>query len=182
MRQKDASRQLLLSAETLLGIMAKISQTNLYMELAKSLFTFLSTIIGLLAFIKGVMEFVHLNSIRRYEKFHQMSTRFDENEDIQKVCALLHDANNELETVSIQQKEVFICFIEEVYFMMNSGLMNRDLALYSFGYYGKLAIDSEAFWQGLNKNEVFYIHFLDFCHLARSYRPKPSMRKEKFAF
>lgn len=147
------------------------------MELTKTLVTIAGTVIALLAFIKGVIEFVHLNAIRRYEKFHQMSVRFDANDDIQDVCDVLHGAKP-ADSVTKQQKEVFICFIEEIYFMMMSrswmtsrSIMNRDLALYTFGHYGQLALDSERFWLGLNKKEPFYTHFLTFCNLAKSYRP-----------
>ena len=152
------------------------------MELAKDLFTVASTIIALSVFIKGVVEFVHSNAIRRYEKFHQMSVRFDDNAEIQKVCELLHGANSAAGPLTKQQKEVFICFLEEIYFMMNSGIMKRDLALYTFGYYGKTALDSEPFWQGLNKNEPFYIHFLEFCRLAKSYQPTSIISKGQLAY
>ena len=152
------------------------------MELAKDLFTAASTIIALSVFLKGVIEFVHSNAIRRYEKFHQMSVRFDENAEIQKVCDLLHGANGSAETLTTQQKEVFICFLEEIYFMMNTGIMKRDLALYTFGYYGKMALDSEQFWQGLNKNEPFYVHFVEFCRLASSYRPTSVVGKGELVY
>lgn len=152
------------------------------MDFAKDIFAIAGGIIGLLAFVKGVMELVHSNAIRRYEKFHQMSVRFDENEDIQKVCTLLHGSNYSVGTLTRQQKEVFICFLEEIYFMINSGIMKRDLALYTFGYYGKMAFDSEQFWQGLNKSEAFYVHFLEFCRLAKSYRPSSGTSKRQLAY
>ena len=55
--------------------------------------------------------------------------------------------------------------------MMKSKIMKPDLALYTFGYYGEMALDSTPFWQELNKNEPFYRHFLSFCSRAKSYRP-----------
>jgi len=93
------------------------------------------------------MELIHSNAIRRYEKFHEMSVRFDDNKDIQRVCAVLHPTSESTQTLTKQNKEVFICFLEEIYFMMSSGIMKRDLARYTFGYYGKMALDSEEFWQ-----------------------------------
>jgi hypothetical protein len=152
------------------------------MELAKDIFTVVSVIIALAVFIKGLVEYVHSNAVRRYEKFHQMSIRFDENSDIQKVCELLHNPNASTGPLTKQQKEVFICFMEEVYFMMNSGIIKRDLALYSFGYYAKMALCNEKFWQGLDKNELFYIHFIRFCRLASSYRPSSVHSKGQLAY
>jgi hypothetical protein len=154
-------------------------QELLKAEWLKNLFAAAATIIGLFAFGKGVVEFIKSNAIRRYEKFHEMSVRFDENPKIQLVCKLLHGVNNSIHTVTTQDKEVFICFLEEIYFMMNSRIMKQDLALYTFGYYGKLALRSEEFWHGLNRLEPSYMHFLSFCRLAKSYVPArvPDRRK-----
>ena len=74
------------------------------MELAKDIFTVVSVIIALAVFIKGLVEYVHSNAVRRYEKFHQMSIRFDENSDIQKVCELLHNPNASTGPLTKQQK------------------------------------------------------------------------------
>jgi hypothetical protein len=149
------------------------------MESVNTLLTQISAIIALLAFIKGIVEFVHQNSIRRHEKFHQMSVRFDESESIQKVCRLLHDPSSSSEKITQQEKEVFICFMEEIYFMKKSGIMNRNLALYAFGYYAKMASDSKKFWEGLNKEEPYYLHFIEFCSQARAYKPKVNMSRKK---
>ena len=144
---------------------------------AKDLFTMAGTIIALFVFGKGVWEFVQANAIRRYEKFHQMSVRFDESESIQKVCNLLNTDGvvDPSKLPNKQDKEVFICFLEEVYFMIKSGIMKQDLALHTFGYYGGKAIDNGQFWDGLPNNEPFYVHFVDFCRLAKSYRPISSV-------
>jgi hypothetical protein len=142
------------------------------LEDAKDIFTIIGTIIGILVFAKGVLEFMHANAIRRYEKFHQMSVRFDGNAEIQKVCTLLHGVQVASDVPTKQEKEVFICFLEEVYFMVKSRIMKQDLALYTFGYYGQMALSSTQFWQGLDRNEPFYAHFLRFCELAKAYRPE----------
>ena len=143
------------------------------MELAKDIFVLVGGTIGLLAFAKGIVELIESNAMRRYEKFQHMSVRFDESPDIQKVCAFLHDNESQATgDLTKQQKEVFICFLEEIYFMMNSGIMKRDLALYTFGYYAAMAIDSEQFWHDLRKSDPFYVHFLRFCKLAQSQRSR----------
>jgi len=160
-------------------------------ELTRSLVAMASAIIALLVFIKGVIEFAHLNTIRRYEKFHDMSVRFDKNRKIQAVCKLLHGTSPP-SSLSKQDKEVFICFLEEIYFMMNTPgwflrmfsrrIMNPDLALYTFGYYARLARDNNQFWQGLDRNEPLYAHFLEFCRLASCYSPTIGSRRRKLAY
>jgi hypothetical protein len=147
-----------------------------------NLFTGVATTVGLFAFVKGLLELIHSNAIRRYEKFHEMSVRFDSNDDIQRVCALLHGASESGHTLTKRSKEVFICFLEEIYFMMRSGLMKPDLALYTFGYYGKMALDGDEFWQKLNRSEPFYVHFLTFCRLAKSYQPPSAPDGRKLGY
>src|SRR5262245_44060100 len=107
------------------------------LEDAKNLFTIIGTIVAIFVFGKGILEFMHANAIRRYEKFHQMSVRFDDNPVIQKVCTLLNSVQTTSDSPTKQEKEVFICFLEEIYFMMKSNVMKQDLALYTFGYYGQ---------------------------------------------
>jgi hypothetical protein len=142
------------------------------MEVATRIVTMAGTALGLIVFITGLMQYFHANAIRRYEKFHEMSVRFDNNECIQMVCHLLHKTVHPKGPPTLQDKEVFICFLEEIYFMMRSGIMKRDIALYSFGYYGTLAFDPEGeFWQGLDREKPFYRYFLEFCRLARSFEP-----------
>jgi hypothetical protein len=142
------------------------------MQEVKDIFTIIGGIIGLLVFGKGLLEFMHANAIRRYEKFHQMSVRFDANPAIQKVCTLLHGTETTPDAPTRQEKEVFICFLEEVYFLMKSKIMKRALALYTFGYYGQKALNNVEFWHGLDKSEPFYSQFLRFCELAAQYRPE----------
>lgn len=142
------------------------------MQEANDIFTVIGGIIGLLVFGKGLLEFMHANAIRRYEKFHQMSVRFDGNPAIQKVCTLFHGTQATPDAPTRQEKEVFICFLEEVYFMMKSKIMKRTLALYTFGYYAQMALNNAQFWQGLDKNEPFYSQFLRFCELAEQHRPE----------
>ena len=149
----------------------------------KDFVSILGGVAALLVAVKGLFEFAHANAIRRYEKFHQMSARFDENPDIQKVCALLHGVEAPVtvptpgetiapKPVTIQQKEVFICFMEEIAFMVNSKLMKMELALYAFGYYARLAIDNPAFWVGLEKGNIFYARFIEFSVLAKKFDPR----------
>jgi hypothetical protein len=121
--------------------------------------------------VRGVVELRHANGIRRYEKFHEMSKRFDSTPEIQAVCELLRGTGSAADAVTVQKKEMFICFLEEILFMMESGTMKPEIALYTFGYYGKAAIDNDSFWRGLNRSEPFYRRFLDFCKKAKEYEP-----------
>ena len=53
-------------------------------------------------------------------------------------------------------------------------------AIYTFGYYARLAAQSAPFWEGLDKGEPFYSRFLKFCEDATTY--KPSSKAGDFTF
>jgi hypothetical protein len=86
----------------------------------KDVVEIVTALVATLVFLLGLLKFRDAIAIRRYEKFHQMSVRFDDDESIQAVCELLN-ADTAGESVTKQQKEVFICFLEEVSFMVASG-------------------------------------------------------------
>ena len=148
-------------------------------ELLKVVVAAIAATGGLWVFIKGVMEFSDQNKIRRYEKFHEMSKRFDENEIIQKVCDALHGAAAKLEK---QEKEVFICFMEEIYFMTKSGIMKDYMARYTFGYYAQMAMEHPSFLSDKDKLNPFYTHFIAFCESMKTYRPVTDPKSQEVCF
>ena len=146
------------------------------------IFTILGTATGLAGFFWGLYQFRHANAIRRYEKFHEMSKRFDESEEIQAVCRLLHGTEVGPKTLTKQDKEVFICFLEEIHFMVKSKIMKRYLALYSFGYYGKLALNCKEFWHDLDRSNPFYTHFLEYCEIANEFPAGSNVAKNDLKY
>jgi hypothetical protein len=144
----------------------------------KDLVDIITALVAIAVFIFGLLKFIDATAIRRYEKFREMSVRFDDNMSIQAVCRLLNGDTGTL--VSKQQKEVFLCFLEEISFMVASKIMRKEVALYTFGYYARLAAQSAPFWEGLDKGEPFYSRFLKFCEDATTY--KPSSKAGDFTF
>ncbi len=124
------------------------------------------------ALLKALYEYAKQNRFRRFEKLQEMSQRFDENETIQKICELLLDDSDELARLSRHQKEVFICFIEEVAFMKNSNFINKNIGAYTFGHYAVLALDSPYFWSNISKSDYYYQVFVRFAEECRGMRAK----------
>lgn len=122
-----------------------------------------SVLIAAATFGKVLLEYIAQNKLKRYEKFQEMSGRFDENPHISKICELLLEPSDELARMSRYKKEVFICFMEEIAVMNNSGILHKDLMLYTFGYYAIKCYQSKEFWANIDKNEFFYSLFISFC-------------------
>jgi hypothetical protein len=150
------------------------------MEIARDVVVIFAIAMALALAVKGVAEYARANALRRAGRFHQMRVRFDTDPGIQAVCRLLHGTG--AEHVSQQQKEVFISFFEEVHFMVRSGIMKRDLALYAFGSHAREASRNDRFWSGLDKGSPFYDHFRRFADEAQSYVPDASPQPSAFRF
>jgi len=150
------------------------------MENARDVVVILAIAIALALAMRGVIEYARANALRRARRFHEMRVRFDTDPGIQAVCRLLHGTG--AAHVSQQQKEVFISFFEEVHFMVRSGVMKRDLALYAFGGHAREAARSDRFWSWLDAASPFYEQFRRFADEAQSYVPDANPQPSAFRF
>lgn len=146
------------------------------------LLTAAGTIVALFAFIQAVLEFVDSNAIRRYEKFHEMSRHFDDNDRIQNVVTWLNRPGEKGtsgihhgERPTIADKEKFACFMEEIYYMMNSNIVRDEVALYTYGYYVKMTLRDPDFYKEIKKSAPYAVasrgELEDFCRSFRIDRP-----------
>jgi hypothetical protein len=127
-------------------------------------------IVAIATFVKAVIEYVRQTTIKKFEKFQEMSRRFDDNADIQRIVLLLRSGSEELREMEVSRKEVFICFFEEISYMVNSKIMRPSVAFYSFGFYAYLCVDNERFWSNISCDEPFYRVFVDFCRESDAFR------------
>jgi hypothetical protein len=129
--------------------------------------------IAIASFVKAVIEYVRQTTIKKFEKFQEMSRRFDETEDIQHIILLLRSGSEELRELEVSRKEVFICFFEEIAYMVSSKIMRESVAFYSFGFYAYLCVDNDRFWSNISRDEPFYRVFVDFCRKSEAFRIGP---------
>jgi|GEM_PF-495701 len=180
------------------------------MESIANLLTAAGTIVALLALVQAVLEFIDANAIRRYEKFYEMSRRFDENDKIQKVITWLHRPNkdtprcsDEIQGLTMADKESFAGFMEEIYYMMNSNIIRDEVALYTYGYYAKLTLTDPLFYRDIKKSgpytvgassrqelETFckglrndcpnWVNYTEFCRISWTFDPlKPAAHQNQ---
>jgi hypothetical protein len=125
-------------------------------------------VLALGTLLRAVFEYVNQNRLKRFEKFQEMSRRFDENAVISEICRLLMDDASELASISKYNKEVLICFMEEIAVLHNSRILPKALIVNAFGYYATKVDASEHFWTNLNRHEKFYSLFVSFCEEMRT--------------
>ncbi|MCX7112916.1 MAG: hypothetical protein NTX45_22925 [Proteobacteria bacterium] len=125
-------------------------------------------VISLATFIKTLLEYIKQGKLKRAENFSNLEIELWQNPSFKKIAILLtaEEPNQELQNIDLQDKFVFLAFIEKIALMLNSGLISKDIAHYMFGYISIACYDNEAFWNddvNLNKNDPYWSLFCDFC-------------------
>lgn len=137
------------------------------LSIAKDAAIVLGTVIALVTFLSGGLEYVRQGHQARAAHFIQMRRRFLETPQYREILDLLASDDPALRESSIQEKRNFVGFLEEVALMVNSGLIRLDVAHYMFGYYVLLCDQSENFWFGLNKQDLYWSVFRRFAATMR---------------
>jgi hypothetical protein len=152
------------------------------LEDAKNLATILGVIIALVTLIKGVMEYSQQGAQKRADSFIAMRNKLKENEVFKRICALIETDNPELEKIPFADKRDFLGFFEEVALMMNSGLINKRVAHYMFGYYALRCWESKYFWISVNKDSIYWAGFRDFVGQMQNVEKAFKFNRRSFRF
>ena len=73
-----------------------------------------------------------------------------------------NDDKDKLAKTAPAAKQNFISCYEDIAVMYESALLSERMAFYMFGYYAIRSYQSEEFWKGLDKNDVYYTLFRQF--------------------
>jgi hypothetical protein len=123
-----------------------------------------ATAVGL---VMGFFEYRRQGRHRRAEKYFELVKEFEKFDEI---LDLLRNDSPKLKKLRASQRERFLNFYEDLALMLNSGLIQEHLALYSFGYWLQKAWDSKHFWHDPQNKENGYWFLsrqLHFRFLAR---------------
>jgi hypothetical protein len=142
---------------------------NITLEQAKDLAAIIATVVGVITFAKGVIEYVHQGAQKRAEQFVAMSKRL--NEDVFKqICDLLENDDPKLAEISNKDKIEFLGLYEEVALMMNSKMIRPAVAHYMFGYYAILCSESKNFWINEDRSSPYWTLFNNFVERMKEER------------
>lgn len=125
------------------------------------------SVIALVTFLTGVLEFARQSHLRRAEQFLHMRRRFLETSHFQEILRLLATDDPKLRDIPIQDRRNFGGFLEEVALMVNSRLISREVAHYMFGHYVLLTERSQNFWEGLDRQGTYWQLFHRFAEMMR---------------
>lgn len=141
--------------------MMTIDEVKIFVPAAVAVF------IALIAFIKGVIEYTKKNTLDRAEVFLELRRKFKETDNFSLIISYLNDdddRNGQLSTICISDRLKFLGFFEEVALMVNSGLLDKNIANQSFGFYVQKTWESEYFWWDGNPRDSEYRIFLKWLY------------------
>ncbi len=149
---------------------------------AKNLATVIGTFIALATLVKGVLEYSRQGAQKRADSFIALRKKLKENEMFKQICALIETDDPELGEISFADKRDLLGFFEEVALMMNSGLINKRVAHYMFGYYALRCWESEHFWVSINKESIYWAVFKDFVKQMQIVEKGLEFKRRSFRF
>lgn len=133
------------------------------LSVTKDVAIIFGSLIALIGFFFGALEYVRQGHQARATHFVQMRRRFLETPQYREILDMLATDDPKVRDVSIQEKRNFVGFLEEVALMVNSKLIRKEVAHYMFGYYVLLCARCDHFWEGLDRNSVYWSLFRRFA-------------------
>ena len=148
----------------------------------KDIATIIGVAVGLFALVKGIFEYKRQGAQKRAEHFLQMRKRLKENETFKKIAGLLETDDNKLISIPFKEKRDYLGLFEEVAIMMNSNLIKKEVAHYMFGYYAIKCWDSDNFWNGVNRDSIYWKVFENFVYKMKYIERNYSFSMENYKF
>jgi len=121
----------------------------------------IGAIILIFTFGKGVFEYRKQRDDKRAQQFLELRKLFRENQQFQKIMAFLYH-NGSPSQFSDNDKIEFMAFFEDIAFLMNSGLIRKEVAFYMFGFDAITACNNALFWPSDLKKDKYWSLLTDF--------------------
>lgn len=148
------------------------------LEYFKDLAIIAGGIVAFVTFISGALEFARQGRQASATHFVDMRRRFLETPLFRDISNLLATDDPALLNIAIQDRRNYGAFFEEVALVMNSGIIKREVAHYMFGYYVLLTARSANFWEGLDRDGIYWSLFREFASTMNRLADQHPLAKE----
>ncbi|BCD99846.1 hypothetical protein [Marinagarivorans cellulosilyticus] len=126
--------------------------------------TIAAVLISMVALFFAIREYIIQGKLKRADYFLHMRDRIFSDPDFNAVYASLSDeGGNSIDTLTLDQKETYLGFIEEIAVLENSKLINTQTAYYMFGYCAISCWRSDLFWRDVSREDKYWSLFKDFA-------------------
>ena len=131
---------------------------------------------------QATTEYLRRGSARRAHQFFALRAKLHNDQSFNLLCNLLEHDDERLRQVPFDQKDAFLSLFHEIFLLLNSKIINIDVAYYMFGYYALKCAQSEQFWEGLIRESPFYRLFFAFVERLKKHAPNDNAYVPKPAF
>ncbi|AXG70868.1 hypothetical protein KORDIASMS9_03118 [Kordia sp. SMS9] len=144
--------------------------------------TIIASIIAVITLILGVLEYRKKNMLTRIDIYLKMRDYYARDENLQKVCSALGEGRGSINVkeLTYEQKRQFLGTMESIALLVNSKVMNKQVAMYMFGYYAIAAWENEEFWSHGNLRQddpmwsLYKAFYLQNCTIRNEFDMNPS--------
>ncbi|MCE1162044.1 MAG: hypothetical protein LWW80_03810 [Thiomonas sp.] len=149
---------------------------------AKDIATIVGVAVALITFIKAMHEYRQQGIQKRAQSYFDVERKFLDDKNLRDICILLDADDTKLSEVPSELKLQFLGFYEQVALMLNSKLIEPEVAHYMFGYYAVRCIDSTNFWKGEDKESPYWALFRHFAQRMKEFEKEFHFDNSKLRF
>lgn len=115
--------------------------------------------LAIISLIVARKEYARLHTKRRLDRFLEMRKRYSEDPTIRTVCAALASGDpGQVRELEYFQKRYFLGLFEEIAILLHTGVLDKTVTLYMFGYFAILCWDNDVFWGSHTEETTGTIH------------------------
>ncbi|HEY3781288.1 MAG TPA: hypothetical protein VGL56_09410 [Fimbriimonadaceae bacterium] len=118
--------------------------------------------VALLTLAKAVREFTVQNADKRTKQFLELRKWYRENLEFQRITQLIARNDPELATMELHVRFEFMGFLEDIAFLVNSGVLREEVAYYVFGADLMAAWGNDIFWGDELRGDRYWTLLRDF--------------------
>ena len=119
--------------------------------------------VALATLVRSMGEYVLQGRQKRAEALFTLRTRLKSDRRLVEILRWAQDDRAELKDVSYSERYELLGLFEEVALMVNSRLVKDEIAWYMFGYYALSVQNSNNFWHGIYRNDLYWSLFRNFA-------------------
>jgi len=145
--------------------------------------TFASGVTAVILLFLTLREYRRQGAQKRADYFKAMMDKFKTTPGFLDISSYLdEDENPKLNDVPYPIRRSYLNFFEELALMVNSGLVQRELALYMFGYYAIRARHNHYFKSEFAFDGPYWSLFVRFAEELEREQSSRKFQKANFAF
>ena len=137
----------------------------------KDWITIAGFIVSFFLLLLALLNYYKAEKQKRAEHFFKLRDKYNNDPTFIKIREIIYSPDNKdiSRGINPDEKRKFLGFYEEIAIMVNSKLINEELAFYMFGYYAKKCNELDVFKTYINEDKEYWKVFSEFATKMKIY-------------